>query len=682
MLFHTIKSGHKIVVNIFSTPLVQKLRQEGNTAVIDFNQLKQKQSVIAYASIPEYHWGVAVMQPVHFSKVLIARDRQLMELLTGYGIILLLAVLTVILTKRVASTHQRAKGDALIMESEERYRALITGMTEGVVLQDPSGMVLTCNPSAERILGLTNAEMADRTADDPRWGEIHEDGSDYTEQDNPALVALRTGLTQYNKIMGLRRADNELIWISINAQPLFKQAETKPYAVAVTFNDISERKAAEEQIQLLAFYDPLTRLPNRRLLMDRLQHALASSSRSGREGALLFLDMDHFKDLNDTLGHETGDMLLQQVAQRLTACVRSHDTVARLGGDEFVVVLETLGNDSLENAAKAEAVGEHILAVLNRPYQLSTHEHICSTSIGITLFKDQEVTIEELMKQADIAMYQAKKQGRNMLRFFDPKMQAAVDAHAALENELHKALTKQQFQLYFQIQVDGGNRPLGAEVLLRWIHPARGFVSPVQFIPLAEESGLILTIGAWVLDTACAQLKAWQQNVYTCELVLSVNVSAKQFLQTDFVAQVQADVRKHGINPNLLKMELTEGMLVNDIEDIIVKMNALKKIGIQISLDDFGTGFSSLQYLKLLPLDQLKIDQSFVRDMVLNSNDYAIVKTIIDMAKNLKLTVIAEGVETEQQRELLFSNGCEHYQGYLFSKPLPLAEFEALLQRG
>jgi diguanylate cyclase (GGDEF)-like protein/PAS domain S-box-containing protein len=803
MLFHAIHENHKEVISMPATPRILQLQQEGEGVAIDINQVNQLQTIIAYATTPDFQWGVAILQPVQFSVILAARNRQLVELLSGYGIILLLVTLTIILTMRSASARQRAKGDALIKESEERYRSLITGMTEGVVLQDAHGIILTCNPSAERILGLNYHDMVGRSANDQRWGEIHEDGTTYSKQDNPAMLALQTGLPQSNKIMGLRRPNDELIWISINAQPLCKQTEPSPYAVAVTFTDISERKqteenlriaatafeaqeslmitdangvilrvnrafsittgysteevvgktpsllksglheanfyremwetinlngswqgeiwdkrkngeiypkwlnisavksangvvthyvgshqditkrkAAEEQIQLLAFYDPLTLLPNRRLLMDRLQHALATSTRSGKEGALLFLDMDHFKDLNDTLGHEIGDMLLQQVAQRLTSCVRAEDTVARLGGDEFVVLLEALGSDPLENAAKAEAIGEHILVVLNKLYQLAKHEYRSSASIGITLFNNQNVTIDDLMKQADIAMYQAKKEGRNMLRFFDPEMQAAVDAHAALESEMRKALVKQQFHLYYQIQVDNSKRPLGAEVLIRWIHPERGFVPPAEFIPLAEESELILTIGAWVLDTACAQLKIWQQNALTRELVLSVNVSAKQFQQLDFVEQVQADVLLHGINPNLLKMELTEGMLVNDIDDIIVKMNALKKIGIQISLDDFGTGFSSLQYLKLLPLDQLKIDQSFVRDMVSNTNDYAIVKTIIDMAKNLKLAVIAEGVETAHQRELLFSNGCEHFQGYLFSKPLPLAEFEALLQRG
>ena len=442
------------------------------------------------------------------------------------------------------------------------------------------------------------------------------------------------------------------------------------------------RKAAENEIQSLAFYDPLTHLPNRRLLLDRLRQALASSARSGREGALLFIDLDNFKTLNDTLGHDIGDLLLQQVAERLTSCVREGDTVARLGGDEFVVMLEDLSEHDLEAAAQAEVIGEKILATLNQFYHLGTHEHHSTPSIGITLFNDHERDIEELLKQADIAMYQAKKSGRNAMRFFDPQMQETINARAALENELRIALENRQFQLYYQVQVDSSHRPMGAEALIRWIHPERGLIPPAQFIPLAEETGLILPIGQWVLETACAQIKAWQQDEITRSLVLAVNVSAKQFRQIDFVAQVQAVVYRYAINPKLLKLELTESLLLEDIEDTIASMIELKEIGVQFSLDDFGTGYSSLQYLKRLPLDQLKIDQSFIRDLASDSSDRAIVRTIIAMARGLNLDVIAEGVEMEDQRYSLLGKGCTHYQGYLFSKPVPIEKFDALLKRG
>ena len=447
-----------------------------------------------------------------------------------------------------------------------------------------------------------------------------------------------------------------------------------------TLAEIIMSKAVAEEMQSLAFYDPLTRLPNRRLLVDRLNQALVSSARNGRDGAILFLDIDHFKTLNDSLGHEVGDLLLQQVAERLAACVRESDTVARLGGDEYVVMLEGLGGSALEAAAQTETIVDKILTTLNQPYQLATHEYHSTVSIGVALFSNHGQSQEELLKHADIAMYQAKKAGRNTLRFFDPQMQEAINIRVNLERELRKALDKQQFQLYYQIQVDSSHHPVGAEALIRWLHPERGLVSPFHFIPLAEETGLILPIGQWVLETACAQLKAWQQDKLTRDLTLSVNVSAKQFYQDDFVAQVHSVVQRDAINPMRLKLELTESMLLDNIESTIAIMNALKKIGIRFSLDDFGTGYSSLQYLKRLPLNQLKIDQSFVRDIATDSSDQAIVRTIIAMAHTLNLNVIAEGVETEEQQLLLLNNGCKYYQGYLFGKPVPIAQFQVALE--
>ena len=444
--------------------------------------------------------------------------------------------------------------------------------------------------------------------------------------------------------------------------------------------DITMHKAAEEEIKSLAFYDPLTQLPNRRLLLDRLQQALVSSTRSGKEGALLFIDLDNFKTLNDTLGHDMGDLLLRQVALRLGSCVREGDTVARLGGDEFVVMLEDLSSEAIEAAAQTESISEKVIAALNVPYHLGTYEYHSTPSIGATLFNGQRHEIDELFKQADIAMYQAKKAGRNTLRFFDPQMQDTLNVRAALESDLRKALERSQFELYYQVQVDRSRRPFGAEALIRWIHPERGLVSPDQFIPLAEESELILHIGLWVLDTACAQLKKWEQDPLTRDLSLSVNVSAKQLHQAYFVAQVQTAIRRHAIRPNLLKLELTESMLQGNIEDTIAIMNALKEIGVRFSLDDFGTGYSSLQYIKRLPLEQLKIDRSFVSDVVSDSSDKAIVNTIIAMAHSMNLNVIAEGVETEEQQTYLLGHGCANFQGYLFGKPVPVEQFEASLK--
>jgi diguanylate cyclase (GGDEF)-like protein len=414
-------------------------------------------------------------------------------------------------------------------------------------------------------------------------------------------------------------------------------------------------------------------------LLDRLKQALAASTRSGKRGALLFLDLDHFKTINDTLGHDVGDLLLQQVAKRLVACVREGDTVARLGGDEFVVLLEALSKDELEAATQTETIGHKIQAALNQPYKFAAYEHRSTPSLGATLFNDHEASVEMLLKQADIAMYEAKSAGRNALRFFDPKMQEAITARLDIEAELHKAIEQQQFQLYYQVQVGRNGQALGAEALIRWQHPERGLITPFNFIPLAEETGLILPIGRWVLNAACAQLKRWEQQEMTRHLSLSVNVSAKQFHQVDFVEQVQSVVMHHGINPARLNLELTESMLLQNVSAMILKMNALRAIGIRFELDDFGTGYSSLQYLKQLPLYQLKIDQSFVRDIASDGGDRTLVRAIISMAHNLDLEVIAEGVEDEEQREFLKNNGCNYYQGYLFGRPVPIDAFEAVL---
>lgn len=416
-----------------------------------------------------------------------------------------------------------------------------------------------------------------------------------------------------------------------------------------------------------------------RLDANRKQ-ALASSARNGREGALLFIDLDNFKTLNDTLGHDFGDLLLQQVARRLESCIREGDTVARLGGDEFVVMLEDLSGHTLEASALTQAVGEKILATLGRPYQLASHEYRGTPSIGAALFNHDQQTIPELLKKADIAMYQAKKAGRNTLRFFDPQMQVTINARAALESELRRALEIGQFHLYYQIQVDSSRRTLGAEALIRWTHPERGLLSPDQFISLAEETGLILPIGLWVLETACAQIKTWQNAELTRDLILAINVSFRQFHQPDFAAQVQAAVQHHAINPRLLKLELTESLLLENIEDTIATLKALKKVGVQLSLDNFGSGYSSLQHLKRMPLDQIKIDSSFIHDISTDNSDNAVVRTIIAMANSLNLDVIAEGVEMKEQRQLLLDKGCTHYRGSLFGKPVPIAQLDAMLK--
>ena len=556
-------------------------------------------------------------------------------------------------------------------ELQQRISATAFETHESLMITDTNKLILRVNQAFINETGYTAEEVIGKT---PRLLSSGRHNKDFYRTMWEAIN--RTGVWQ-GEIWD-RRKNGEIYpkWLTITA---VKDANGIVTHYVGSHIDITERKAAEKKIQYLGFYDELTHLPNRRLLMDRLQHALLSSVRIDRAGALLLIDLDNFKTLNDSLGHHVGDLYLQQIAQRLTACVRDDDTVARLGGDEFVVLLENLSEHPLEAAAQTEVIGEKILASLSQPFQLETHQYHGTTSIGVTLFAGNLLATDELLKQADIAMYQAKKAGRNTVRFFDEKMQENITGRFSLEGELRKALENREFHLYYQIQVDGMNRPLGAEALIRWIHPLRGMVSPAQFIPLAEETGLILPIGQWVLETACAQLRAWQEGARTMDLVLAVNVSAKQFRQADFVTQVEDTLQRHGIIPRLLKLELTEGMLLDNIEDTIATMNALKEIGIQFSLDDFGTGYSSLQYLKRLPLNQIKIDQSFVRDITSDPNDASIVQTIIAMAQTLGFDVIAEGVETEAQREFLELRGCNHYQGYLFSKPVPIMQFEALL---
>jgi len=449
--------------------------------------------------------------------------------------------------------------------------------------------------------------------------------------------------------------------------------------LVITYHDVTALRQASAEIESLAFYDPLTNLPNRRLLMDRMQQAVAASVRSGQYGALLFLDLDHFKTLNDTLGHEVGDMLLRQVAQRLKTCVRREDTVARLGGDEFVVMLHELSASSDEAAAYARRVGEKILRKLNVPYTLGSISHHSTPSIGATLMGGALQPTVDLLKQADIAMYQVKSQGRNALCFFDPQMQIAISARAQLEGDLQTALTGRQFVLHYQPQFHLDGRIVGAEALIRWNHPDRGLIAPGAFISVAEESELIVPMGHWVLRTACEQLAAWGNDARYRHVQLSVNVSARQFRQRDFVARVVEVLRETGARPHLLKLELTESLVLDNVDDTVAKMGMLKTKGVRFSVDDFGTGYSSLAYLTRLPLDQLKIDQSFVHNLGVRHTDDVIVQTIIGMARNLELDVIAEGVETQAQKDFLALHGCLLFQGYLMGRPTPVAALEALL---
>lgn len=576
--------------------------------------------------------------------------------------------------RRVVLDELRIVNKKLKLSDEAlRVAANAFEVQEAVMITDANDIVLRTNQSFTKLTGYNVEEvvgkpsgifqftyhdaaffqsMRDALAQDKTWaGEVYDirkDGSSYLKRLAITAVSNNTNeITNY----------------------------------VVSFADISQLREAQEQVQLLAFYDPLTKLPNRRLLLDRQELALATSVRNKKFGAVLFIDLDNFKVLNDTKGHAVGDLMLIEVASRLRDNLRAQDTVARIGGDEFVIVLEGLGEELTQATAQARLVGEKIRNCIDQPYSLQGYEFHSTVSIGVSLFHGNNVGVEDLFKYADSAMYQSKQAGRNMLNFYDPSMQAVLEARSELEIDLRQALAQQQLSLYYQMQVDSNRHIFGAEVLLRWHHPVRGLVSPLQFIALAEETGLILPIGHFVLEAACKQLKAWQENALADKILLAVNVSARQFQQADFVDQVREVLAQTGANPHLLKLELTESMVMDNITDTIAKMQTLRLLGVRFAMDDFGTGYSSLSALKRLPITQLKIDQSFVRDITDDTNDIIIVKTIIGMANSLEMNVIAEGVETEAQLKLLQQCHCHAFQGYLFSKPVPLEAFEQLLSK-
>jgi diguanylate cyclase (GGDEF)-like protein/PAS domain S-box-containing protein len=553
-------------------------------------------------------------------------------------------------------------------EEELRIAAIaFESSQEGMVVTDSKGVIVQVNQAFTRLTGYSASEAVGQ---------------------KPAL--LRSGRQD--------KAFYERLWATLNETKYWqgeiwnRRKNGKTYAAWLTIStvidpeghithyvascsDITEKKAAEAEIHRLAYYDPLTELPNRRLLQDRLGQALAASARNGKNGAILFFDLDNFKALNDTRGHDVGDILLVEAAQRLQAGVRKSDTVARLGGDEFVVMLEGLSSDSEEAAVQATQGAEKIRKSLTQPYDLKGNEFHCTASVGVALFRGREA-VKELLKQADLALYQAKNGGRDTLRFFDPSMQAAIVRRSTLVAELREALKRRQLRPYYQPQIDGAGRIIGAETLLRWMHAERGLMLPGEFISLAEETGLIVPIDQWVLATVCLQLQAWQASALTRGLKLAVNVSARQFRQPDFVEHVQQVLKKTGADPARLEIELIESLVMEDIAGTLEKMRALKALGIGFSMDGFGTGYASLSYLTRLPFDQIKIDQSFVRNLHHNAYDQAMVQTIMTMAKSLGLSVLAQGTETEAQREFLGRHDCDAFQGHLFSRPLPLDEFE------
>ncbi|MGO8755204.1 MAG: EAL domain-containing protein [Gallionellaceae bacterium] len=632
-----------------------------------------------------YGWGGVASLPLHrngsvigalmlYTAVTDAFDEAARNLLKG-----MTTDISYALTRFALLAERRKVDDAM------RIAAVTFETQEAILITDSEAKILRVNQAFQDITGYRAEEVVGQN---PRMLQSGRHDAAFYQAMWAAL--LNTG--KWSGEIWDKRKDGDIYPKAMTITAVYDEEQRVTHFVAV-FRDISNRKRSEQEIHQLAFYDSLTKLPNRRLLQDRLQQAMAVSMRNGRYSALIYLDLDYFKTINDTQGHAVGDLLLIEVARRLQICLREGDSVARLGGDEFVVLLEELSDKPDEAAAQAELVAEKIRSELSQPYELKDFECLTACSIGICLFCDHQESVDDLLQHADVAMYQAKAAGRNTIRFFDPKMQTALDMRAGMEADLRHALEKQQFRLYYQIQVDKLRRPLGAEVLLRWEHPERGLISPMQFIPLAEETGLILAIGQWVLETACAQLKEWQNDALTRDLTLAVNVSGKQLHQADFVAQVRRILLESGVQPSRLKLEgkevesshlkleLTESTVLENVADTISKMLEIKSLGVSFSMDDFGTGYSSLQYLKRLPLNQIKIDRSFVRDITTDPNDAAIVQTIIAMTETLGLDVIAEGVETEAQLEFLNSHGCPAFQGFLFSMPVPLDEFKALLKQ-
>jgi diguanylate cyclase (GGDEF)-like protein/PAS domain S-box-containing protein len=553
------------------------------------------------------------------------------------------------------SKRQIIEAKAALQKTTEYTQTILDHMADGVLTLDAQGMIESFNHAACNIFGYTSDEVVGRSVV-VLVNEAHR---------GPLLEHLHATCTSGRAMANLEttglRQTQETFPLSLSMSNAHRAGE--PIVIAVV-RDITQQHLDAQEIRRLAFFDALTGLPNRRLLMDRLSRSVVMSGRTGKHCALMFLDLDNFKRLNDTMGHHVGDQLLQQVSQRLQLCVREGDSVARLGGDEFVVLLEELSENTTEAATDAEAVAHKILICLGQPYALRDTLYTCTPSIGIAVYGQTTETVEDLLKKADVAMYQAKAAGRNIARFFDPVMQAEVQARAELEQALRAGLQRQEFVVHYQTQVrtaaSGLPETIGAEALVRWQHPELGLLSPAHFIAVAEESGLILPLGQWVMHTACAQLVAWSTNPHTQGWTVSVNVSARQFEQADFVDQVRSALSSTGANPTLLTLELTESLLLDNMNDAIYQMQAIKACGVRLSLDDFGTGYSSLTCLKRRPIDELKIDQSFVNDQL---------QTIVSLGHSLGMHVIAEGIETPTQLQLLSAMGCDAFQGYHFSRP-------------
>ncbi len=573
---------------------------------------------------------------------------------------------------QMAFYKQRAERREL--DLQHRSQAILDHMTEGVVTVNGQGLIDTVNPSAASMFGYLTPDLVGRSIDDLLPMLRTESGvSTGTLSDNVIWNVLAKA--PQIELEG-RRQDGTMLPLGLTVSVM---PENGSLTYICIFSDLRAHHFVEEQLHSLAFTDELTGLPNRRHLISLLMNAMATSMQTSQVGALLFLDLDHFRQINEVLGPGYGDDLLRDSAKRLQSCVREGDAVAHFGGDEFMVMLPTLGADKSTAAARAEAVAGKILYALSQPYNLSGRIYRSSASLGIVLFDSLSQSVDDLLKTADAAMYQAKAAGRNVARFFDPAMQAQIVARTALEKDIERGLLEQEFVLHYQLQVNVQGVPLGAEALVRWQHPTRGLVPPGAFIEIAEETRLILPLGQWVLETACRQLAEWANQPQMKNWTMAVNVSALQFSQADFFDCVAGALARAGANPVRLELELTESMLVGDVADVVEKMQRIRALGVRFSLDDFGTGYSSLMYLKRLNLDQLKIDQSFVRDVLVATDDQVIAQTIVSLGHNLSMQVIAEGVETEDQYQMLVGMGCDAFQGYLFARPMAAEDLDKLV---
>jgi diguanylate cyclase (GGDEF)-like protein/PAS domain S-box-containing protein len=620
--------------------------------LFDYQQLARFD--IPKSRLPEY--STLINQPWHeSSRTMIWAGAAVSMVVLG----LVWALVVILVRKRRADVELRIAAKAF-----DSQVAMLVSDANGVILRVNQAFTQSTGYSAEEAIGRKTAMLKSGRHDQAFY---------------QALWKTLQEKHYWQGVIWNRRKNGKLYaeWLTINA--VLSPAGKVTHYVG-SFSDITQNKEAEAEVHRLAYYDQLTQFPNRRLLQDRLGQALATAARSGMYGAVLFLDLDNFNTLNDTRGHDTGDQLLINVAHRLRQSLREADTVARLGGDEFVIVLENLGEDRSAAAALARDFGDRLCKDIARPYRLKGEDYVCTASLGVCLF-DGDETVEHLLKNADMAMYRAKDSGRNTVRFFDPEMQAALDKRSSLETALRQALERRELQLYYQPQFNCSGQVIGAESLLRWRAADGAFISPADFIPLAESTGLILSIGTWVVDTACRQIKEWESDARASALQLSVNVSALQFRQENFVDQIRRLIEETAIVPARLKLELTESMILDDITTAINKIQTLRELGVAFSMDDFGTGYSSLAYLTRLPIDELKIDQSFVAKLPGTRNDQIIVETIITMGRNLGLRIVAEGVETETQRDFLEEHGCHSFQGYLFSRPLPLPELMSFLEQ-